>query len=299
MELEHVRRESKRVEFKAEADFSSFQGCCEIITDIVALADSGGGVILIGMKDNGEPSGFDVTAVMSFDPAKLTDKMASFTGEHYADFDFGRLIRDGHEIAAIHLQGVYSPMVFEKEGVYAIGEGKKAAFAKGTVYFRHGAKSEPAMTADLRQAIEREFERRRKTFLGDLRKVVAAPLGSTVHVISPKRRGDVMPTALPIRLVHDPSAPAFRQVDTDATYPFRQKELVEIVNQRIGGVYHVNTHDLQCVRRVYGIDKQPLYFHKPKFGSPQYSLEFVDWLVHGFLNDPALFTQARQLAQPS
>jgi hypothetical protein len=142
--------------------------------------------------------------------------------------------------------------------------------------------------------IDRELERRRKALLGDVRKVVAAPPGSTIHVIAPRRRGHMIPTAVPIRLVNDPSAPAFRQVDMDLTYPYRQKELLELVNQRIGGAYHVNTHDLLCVRRAHNIDKQPLYFHKPKFGSPQYSSDFVDWLAQRYLEDSAFFVKARQ-----
>lgn len=296
MELEQVCRESRRVEFKAQVDFSSHPSCCEIIKDIVALANSGGGDILVGVTDSGEPSGFDIAALMSFDPAKLTDKIASFTGEHYADFEFRRLRRDGYEVAVISVRGVHSPLVFEKEGVYPLGDGhkQKTAFAKGTVYVRHGAKSEPATTADVRHLIDHELVHRRKALLGDLRKVVTAPRGATVHVLAPKKRGDPTPSALPIRLVDDPSAPAFRQVNTDATYPYRQTELLEAINQRIGGGYHVNTHDLQCVRRVYAIDKQPKYLHKPKFGSPQYSDDYLLWVIQQFRADPAFFSKARE-----
>jgi hypothetical protein len=294
MELQHLRRESKQVEFKAEVDFSSHPGCCEIIKDIVAIANSGGGVILVGVHDDGEPSGFDITAVMAFDPAKLTDKVASFTGEHYADFTFERLQRDGHEIAVIRLAGVPSPMVFQNEGVYTIGNWKKAAFAKGTLYVRHGAKSEPATTADMRHLIERAVEQQRKTLTRDLRKVTTAPPGSTVHVIAPRKRGDTTPTALPIRLVTDPSAPAFRQVDTDTTYPYRQKELLAAINKRIGGTCLVNPYDLLCVRRVYEADKRPEFFHQPKFGSPQYSAAFLNWLVENYQKDSAFFIKARQ-----
>ena len=293
MDLEHVRRESRRIEFKAQVDFSSHRGCCEIIKDIVAIANSGGGYILVGVHDDGQPSGFDITSVMAFDPAKLTDKIASFTGEHYSDFEFTRLLRDGHEIAVITLQPVHNPMAFEKEGVYPIGSGQKVAFAKGTVYFRHGAKSEPATTADLRHVIDREFDRRSKTLLGNVRKVVAAPPGSTVHVIAPKRRGQSMPDTVPIRLVNDPNAPVFRQIDIDAIYPYRQTELLETVNQRLAGIYHVNTYDLQCARRAYDIDKQPKYFHIPKFGTPRYSVDFVDWLVERYREDPEFFVKAR------
>jgi len=46
----NAKRESKYIEFKERFDVNQSQYWCEIIKDIVAMANSGGGCILIGVK---------------------------------------------------------------------------------------------------------------------------------------------------------------------------------------------------------------------------------------------------------
>jgi hypothetical protein len=49
------------------------------------------------------------------------------------------------------------------------------------------------------------------------------------------------------------------------------------------------------VRRVHAIseDTRPEFVHVPKFGSPQYSDAFVDWLIGEDERDPEFFAQAK------
>jgi len=47
-----------------------------------------------------------------------------------------------------------SPLVFEKPGTYADGARQKTAFAKGTVYFRHGARSDPGSSRDIARFVD-------------------------------------------------------------------------------------------------------------------------------------------------
>ena len=49
-------RESKFIEFKEAFDVSSARDWCELTKDIVALANTGGGVILIGLDNRGNPN---------------------------------------------------------------------------------------------------------------------------------------------------------------------------------------------------------------------------------------------------
>ena len=64
-----VDRESKYIEFKSIFDAESNQDWCEIIKDIVAIANSGGGIIIFGLESDGSPSGNDVSAISELDPA--------------------------------------------------------------------------------------------------------------------------------------------------------------------------------------------------------------------------------------
>jgi predicted HTH transcriptional regulator len=69
-------RESKHVEFKEGFDPAVNGEWCELLKDLVAIANSGGGVILFGIKNTGVASEWDPTQLLEFDPAKIVDKIA-------------------------------------------------------------------------------------------------------------------------------------------------------------------------------------------------------------------------------
>lgn len=138
------QRESKHVEFKEKCDHADAQDLCEVIKDIVAMANSGGGHILFGVKNDGSASDWDCTLLRGLDPAQLTDKIASYVGEQFSEFDIYEAERRGIRIAVMEIRPVHIPLIFVRPGTYDVGQGKqKTAFGRGTAYFRHGAKSEP------------------------------------------------------------------------------------------------------------------------------------------------------------
>jgi len=83
---EEACRESRLVDFKASIDIESTGDWCELIKDIVAMANSGGGAIIFGVDDHGKLSDADLTA-LSLDSAKVVDKIAPYTGVQFADFE--------------------------------------------------------------------------------------------------------------------------------------------------------------------------------------------------------------------
>jgi hypothetical protein len=97
-----------------------------------------------------------------------------------------------------------------------------------------------------------------------------------------------------VRIVDDPNAPATRAIDYDETHPNRQRELIAKVNSRLPPGTAINTHDIVALRRTHQIDAQRKFFHKSRFGSPQYSDHLVDWIIGTYANDPALFSNARE-----
>ena len=261
------------------------------------MANSGGGWILFGIekKDN-KAYGWDPAPVLYLDPAQLTDKVAAYTGEQFGDFEMQEGERDGHHVAALQIGAVSTPMVFIKPGTYDIGSGKqKTAFARGTVYFRHGAKSEPGNSKDLRDFVQREIERTRKSWLGGIRQVVTAPAGHQVKILPPEVVESPLETATRIRIVDDPSAPAYRKINPDQTHPYRQTELVKAVNQRLEGKKKINGYDIYCIREMYDIDgTKPQFYYKSVFASPQYSPAFVDWIVEQFKKNTLFFDEVRE-----
>lgn len=290
-----AKRETKRLEFKEQFDVKADRGWCEVIKDIVAIANSGGGLLLIGVRNDGSPSGSDVTEALTLDPAKLTDKIFRYTGEQFAEFEMGSLKRAGKTIAVLQIGEAAIPMIFTSAGTYSEPGAKKlgTAFSRGTLYFRHGAKSEPATSNDLRMVIEREIKKDRKSITRNMRKVVEAPHGAQVHILPGEVKESSSPSATPIRLTDDPFAPAYRRIQVDDDYPHRQTEVVREVNRRLAGKTSINPHDVFCARRVFGMDKDDRYCHPFKFASSQYSEALVDWLVAQHEADSSFFQKTR------
>jgi len=289
-----AKRESKYVEFKEQFDVDSAEAWCEIIKDMVAIANSGGGVIVIGLTGGGHPSGATVTNVADLDPAIMVDRASKYTRRQFTDFELVDCEKDGNKLVAITLAPAATPFVFEKPGTYAVSDTKqKTAFSQGTIYCRHGAKSEPATNDDLAQMIESRLAMIRRDWLDGVRKVVRAPEGSAVQVLPREVVQSTSATATPIKIVDDPAAPAYRLVDPDKTHPYRQKELLTQVNRRLPKGRMINSYDILVVRRLHGIDDKVLYCHCPKYASPQYSDAFVAWLVEKHQADNGFFSKAR------
>lgn len=264
------------------------------------MANSGGGVILIGLDNGGSPTKEDVEPILALDHAKVLDKIRKYTGSEFADIEVHEAQKGGETIAVLEIAAVKVPMVFQEVGTYEIAGGKqKTAFSKGTIYFRHGAKSEPGTTNDIRSVIERQLEAIRGEWLNGVRKVVTAPLGSAVSVFSGDVRESAASNATPIRLVDDPEAPGYRLIDHDTTYPHRQKELIGVVNGMLPEGVNLSTYDILAIRRVHSIDDDPRYCHTPKFGSPQYSDNFAKWIVDCHKENKSFFKEARTAFQES
>jgi len=297
----HAQRESKYIDFKESCDIESIESWCEIIKDIVAMANSGGGVIVFGLKNDGTCSGFDSAQLLSYDTAKVTDKIAKYTNRQFSDFEFLEVRRGVTTLAAVMISEAILPIVFTKAGTYRTESGKeKVAFQQGTIYFRHGAKSEPGDSEDLKDVIDRQVERVRKTWLGGIKKVTQAPAGSAIQVLYPSS----VPGSLPgnifsARIVADKTAPGVRPESADSLWPHRAKNVTTIVNHRLEGRTKINSYDLQCVRRIFNIEKDhPEYCYRPfALISPQYSDAFVEWLVAEFEKNNQFFSQTRQRAQ--
>ncbi len=104
-----------------------------------------------------------------------------------------------------------------------------------------------------------------------------------------------LPSATPIRIVDDPTAPAYQKINPDQTHPHRRKEVIQLVNQRLGDRKRITSYDVDCVRKVHEIGHtKPNFYYKSKFASPQYSDAFVNWLVEQYEKDPLFFEKAKE-----
>jgi hypothetical protein len=87
--------------------------------------------------------------------------------------------------------------------------------------------------------------------------------------------------------------------DPGKTHPYREKELIDEVNAKLGSVASINQYDIRCIVKVYQIKKRPEFHYKGRvLGSPtQYSPRFVDWILHKHDADSQFFVKTRQKAR--
>jgi hypothetical protein len=288
------KTESDKVDFKEMFDVSSKADWCEIIKDIVAMANSGGGILLIGVTNEGKPSGQDVTKLLEYDPADITNKLFSFTGKNFGKFKIVSAQKENRSIAALVIDQSSIPLVFIKTGDYSDKNGKqKQAFANGMVYFRHGAKSEPCTSDDLQQFVNREINILRDGWLTNIRKVVEAPEGAQIIVIEGNQPTTGENEIHNIRLVDDPDAPVYQMLDTNKTHPYRGKEVIELLHKHLGEQVKLSSYDILAVRYVHKIENVRRYFYLPHHGAPSYSNSFVEWLIEQFEKNHDFFQLAR------
>jgi hypothetical protein len=292
---EGAERESKYLDFKSDFDVASTAAWCEVIKDIVALANSGGGIIVFGVADDGTSSGIATTQVLKCDIADITNRIAKYTGFQFADIEIVEITRGSSKHPSFLVSRTEVPIVFTKPGTYDAGGGKqKVAFSQGTVYFRHGAKSEPGNRDDLMQWRDQELARLRKTWLGGIRKVVKAPPGHTIRVVPGSNLASDHTVAATIST--DPAAPKFVPRNAEDIWPYRQKDLIREVNQALGkDAPRMNPYDVTCIKQQFDVLRShPEFAYKPHhLASPQYSASFVAWIVKQTASDPDFFHKTR------
>src|SRR5271170_2476870 len=249
-----AKRESKYIEFKGNFDPNSPGEWCEIVKDIVAIANSGGGILIFGLDSSGVPTGASLTALVNIDPADVGNKVSKYTGPVQLEFESRELEKEGKKLHAFVVQAVSVPIVFQKPGTYDIGAGKqKTAFGLGTVYFRHGAKSEPGNSDDIRNVIERQLEFIRKSWIKGVRKVVEAPEGSQIITVRPAGGAGSSSLSPALRAVKDPNAtPVLLTRDRQkAVGVFVHEEVSEGIFDEINNVIDANRALARGQRRFF------------------------------------------------
>jgi Putative DNA-binding domain/EC042_2821-lke REase len=293
---QRAKRETRNLDFKECFHPDSTADWTELVKDFMAMANSGGGIIVVGVCNDGTPASESVTAVLELDPAKITDKVERYTGVQFAEVEINDATRGRKKVAVIEIGAAReAPIAFIRPGTYPVegGKGKqKTAFAQGTVYFRHGAKSEPGTNADMRAFIDRRLDEVRESWFGRMRRVIEAPEDARLATVQSVDEGGV-PTE--IRLTDDPNALVYGKLDPDKTHPYRQKELMALVNAQLPPGARVNSRDMYCVRKVHDLMPwtAPQFMYGPKYGSWQYSEAYAQWLLDQYASNKDFFQKAR------
>lgn len=196
-------REDRTNDLKLTIDPKDRRAELELIKDVVALANSGGGTLEIGSSET-NISGVDETLVRELDSARIMSKV-----DRYID---PQKISIGHSVTqlqtgkyvvrlTVQSRGKY-PYVFAKDGQYTKDGRTHNVFRAGDIYVRRGAQNVRASYYDIAEIINEAEERGRQSFVEQLHEVaktvVRLPEGSMPVVLATSPTGDMTgaPTAM-------------------------------------------------------------------------------------------------------
>jgi hypothetical protein len=292
-----VRSESKPADTRRHGDgvvvfvesfsTSSDRDWCELIRDVAAVANSGGGTILIRCQIGDKSSDPHCPRTIDLAASDVVHRLALHTDDSYADIRVQAVDRDSQPVVEIHVGAARFPLGFTKAGVYrdaAEPPQEHQVFAAGSFYFRHGRESLPGNSADMRDFFERPLSAMRNKWLREFRRAVDAPLEDELLTSAANLK--------PVRIVNDPDAPPLHPQDVDRLYPWRQKDLVRELNHRLGR-HALNSYDIQATRRQHHLDDRPEFVFRLEGAGRRYSPAVADWIMDQYEHDPTFFQQAR------
>lgn len=289
-----AKRESRSVEFKIQFLLSDPKQLIEVLKDIVAIANSGGGTLAIGIDNTGEAAGTDVSEVLNYDQAKYCDLIHKYTLQNFADFEVIEATKSGMTVAIFLINPPDYPLVFEKVGTYAVEGKQHTAFSQGTIYFRHGAKTELGTYDDIRKFMQTRMREMERQFVKGLRKVSEAPRGSQIEVVPLTSASGSDLSAVPFRLTTDAGAQDAVAIDRHLICPYRQKEVLQKLKERFPDGSAPLRRDIQIINKVYDVGSKGKFCWKPQYSSPQYSDQYIDWIVEKMQEDAEFLTKAHQ-----
>jgi hypothetical protein len=269
-----------------------------LIRDVAAVANGGGGQILVRLVSGQAPDDTAGTGAATLTSSELVARLAQFTDSSFAHIQT-RIVESDASAVIVEIGCAAIPIVFNKGGWVVDPNGRTKCievFPTGSFFVRHDGRIAPGTSADLRASFAQQLGIARRRWLASIRRILKRPIDleqprvrRRMHAAK-RIRGE--PIVKPVRIVNDPSAPALQPLDVDRLYPLRQKDLMRALNLRFGR-RAVNSYDIQAIRRQHRLDERAGFvFHLPGAGR-RYSPEVVEWIFEQHDRDPAFFQHAR------
>jgi hypothetical protein len=196
------RLEPIKLEFKSEFDGLK-PTWLDLLKHAVAMANSGGGMLVFGVDKNGNRVGIRSSLLQTLDPANVSNKLRSFTGGRVAT-SYRELVDAGKLFGFLQVVAGEKLVVFESDGNFQGLDGKPGrAFIKGVIYTRIPGSTREAEQVDLDLLIDRFVQSRVSRIVARIEHVAHAPLESDLVVSrsDDTSRGFVVGKSMPVRIV--------------------------------------------------------------------------------------------------
>jgi predicted HTH transcriptional regulator len=170
--------ESAKLDYKSEYDPSNTDHKVRLVKHILAMANTAGGYIVIGVEDDGTRRGLASTAAERIDEAIIRSQVAGYTSTQIPIFSANSVDHDGQTFAIVTvLPLAMTVAVANAEGNSPGGN----LFRKGDVLVRHGSASERWSQADADFMLQRIANARKEEWLrefgSDLNRLIRVGVG--------------------------------------------------------------------------------------------------------------------------
>lgn len=157
--------EYEKLDYKENFDIESTEAIVKIAKDMAAMANSGGGDIVIGVDKNFVKKGLDLS--FKIDEADLRNKINRYF-QPKIDFVYKEVVRKvrgvERKFAIIHIEPAEEIILPVRDGNYQKDGKQKSEFRRGEILVRDGSQSKVAGPYDVRRLVEKmAFEKRIET----------------------------------------------------------------------------------------------------------------------------------------
>jgi hypothetical protein len=216
------------VHFELKQDFTPGpREWAELCRDIVAFANNGGGVILLGVSDDCVRLGLGASLAGLLDSAKIVDQLRRKAPGAVVSTAYREVQYYSKCFGALTISPLAIPLIFDTEwGYNDVDSSHKLVIRPGVLYVRTPGKSSPARQADVREIWQRSVDLAAQRTLARIERVASLPPDADL-IVAPRGATDQAFVLVsgqegrPVRIVDDPAAPAvqLREVlSTDAPY---------------------------------------------------------------------------------
>lgn len=194
--------ETENVERKRTIDLDERGDRLALVREIVAMANTSGGQVILGVDDDGTVVGLDESRASKFDPARLSDLLDPFTSPDHIELTVSTDRTDhGVIVRVVVPEHSEPPLVLARNGNYQQPGGKqKSVFNAGDVLVRRGTKVERAVRADYQSWLRHAAEEARSLLMERVALIANLPDDATFQVVTDEDSMDE-PTALISRSV--------------------------------------------------------------------------------------------------
>jgi hypothetical protein len=214
------KREDIYLDYKREFNHTDEKNWHDLTSDAMAFANTLGGYIIFGVRDGDFcPVGLSEPSTKALvDTNMVIQKMNRYIAPPFSLISTkAYTLLSGLTVVVMHIpESKGRTHIFVKDVSYKYPTGKeKLLLHAGMIYVRRSATNQVIQPEDLEDIINRRMEYYKKTFLGNIAKVVEAPIEHQILVFDPNAKNNAQnifsisddPNAIPVKGLSFTTAP--------------------------------------------------------------------------------------------